>query len=398
MQEGIHLEPNDPENYRLAANALAVIGDRDAAIEMLDRGLSIDPTHESLLLLDSDIRAMTEAQRSARLFGILTVNPRQELAAHELESLFWRRRARVAWGTSLLGATLVGVAYATVPESPSATTIPQAVIWGVVSTVWFTALNMRLPKVFPKGFTKLVVGAVKWARIGAVLAVVGAVLMVVSLLGLAAAAFPTSPGSPGDVSIAAVFVGMSAVVAASAELVTAGAKYRSRDIATRNRRATVEEVSRIAASARVSLLVIAARVAVAAMLIGVALLSAGATAHPAATLALIAVAVCFVVPALVAGAWELQSLMTAQRRRGLENVGGRHPSRRRDRIARSAPSVSLGVAAILLGCLGLLGAALLLSSSLAEYDEMYPDANATMPTPRHIYEAGLAEGRRSFLD
>lgn len=54
-RHALELEFYQPENYLFLARTHSLLGDRRAAIDVLDRGLQVDPTHHDLLRLRTEL-------------------------------------------------------------------------------------------------------------------------------------------------------------------------------------------------------------------------------------------------------------------------------------------------------------------------------------------------------
>lgn len=105
------LEPHNAEAYGEVAEAHYFIGDTGTAVSLLDDGLRIDPTSESLLLKKVRFGGMAEKDAIATARSILATNPRNVHVLRLLHFATWRRLIRVAAWPSIVGALSAALAY-----------------------------------------------------------------------------------------------------------------------------------------------------------------------------------------------------------------------------------------------------------------------------------------------
>lgn len=126
IAHALHLNPMDPEYYRLAALIADLSGKTSLAHEYLRTGLEIDPNNSSLLVASGQIDGAKKVvgERSDVLRSVLAVNPMDSTAQNELSEHFllgllplgrlpWLHGIFAALALSMvqgLGGVLVGLA------------------------------------------------------------------------------------------------------------------------------------------------------------------------------------------------------------------------------------------------------------------------------------------------
>ncbi|EYT54913.1 hypothetical protein H490_0107075 [Leucobacter sp. UCD-THU] len=196
VHRAVALAPHDAGVYAAAAQMLGGIADKGELSHLVAQGLAIDPEHEDLLLLASDVHTRTDAQAMRVLSGVLAQNPQQREAAFAMTSAVWERTRLVA---ALAAWLLVAIA------------VPPAVfaLLGAICVNLFQLL-VGTTRSAPRGFLRQTWSRPPWARAGVVLVFVGAAWPVLMGALLASGALGLLP-----VPLLALLAGELIVVAAA---------------------------------------------------------------------------------------------------------------------------------------------------------------------------------------
>ncbi|WP_024356908.1 tetratricopeptide repeat protein [Leucobacter chironomi] len=174
VHRAVALAPHDAGVYAAAAQMLGGIADKGELSHLVAQGLAIDPEHEDLLLLASDVHTRTDAQAMRVLSGVLAQNPQQREAAFAMTSAVWERTRLVA---ALAAWLLVAIA------------VPPAV-FAVIGAICVNLFQLLVgtTRSAPRGFLRQTWSRPPWARAGVVLVLVGAAWPVLmgALLGTGA--------------------------------------------------------------------------------------------------------------------------------------------------------------------------------------------------------------------
>lgn len=130
IERALEIDPEDPDNYRLAALIADLSGKTPAALGYLSAGLAIAPNNSALLLASGEIDGARSVvgDHHAVLRGLLAVNPMNSLARDELSVSFLKKLAplgRLPWLHGMSAALLVQ---------------RLGGLWGILAVVLLTAM------------------------------------------------------------------------------------------------------------------------------------------------------------------------------------------------------------------------------------------------------------------
>lgn len=192
LERALELAPEDVETMRRSMVMLRRIGDDEAASDLLDRALAIEPANEELLLhaaareqerktgaqpLVSVVQSAAHDAAALRIMsGVVAENPMQRAVAREINDDVWLRTRMLATVALWMSAMLAVFAYLVFGEpmpGSRRTQVRFAEAMLILPMLWFVLLFTIRRKGLPKRFMRRLYARVWWVWIGFVLAAVG---------------------------------------------------------------------------------------------------------------------------------------------------------------------------------------------------------------------------------
>lgn len=204
IERALELAPEHVETLRRAAIMLSRVGDDQAASDVLDRALELDPTNEDLLLLAANREAAKtagaqglvgvgqsagfQANALRLLSGVLAENPEHRGAARTISDEVWARTQLLATVAIWMLVALSLFAYLLFGEpmpgsQRSRVKFAEAVL--VLPAAWFVLLFTIRRRGLPKRFMRRLYAPVWWVWIGYAFAALGGLGTILWALTLA---------------------------------------------------------------------------------------------------------------------------------------------------------------------------------------------------------------------